>query len=51
MGIMKRIQMEEAEKELARLDQEFEEANPDLVAEGWDRESWEAFEYALEKND
>jgi hypothetical protein len=51
MGIMKRLQMEQAEEEFARLDREFERNHPDLVAEGWDRELWEAFEWALEKDD
>ena len=51
MGLIKRMQMEKAEAELARLDQEFEENNPYLIGEGWDRETWEAFQWALDKDD
>ena len=51
MGITKRILMEEVDQEEARLDREFKEKHPDLVAEGWDREAREAFNDAAEKND
>jgi len=51
MGIMKRIQLEEAEQEIRKLDEEWERANPDLVKQGIDRETWEAFEEACGKDD
>jgi hypothetical protein len=51
MGAVKKHEMERLEAEQARLDAEFAIANPDLIADGWDREDWEAFEYACDKND
>jgi hypothetical protein len=51
MGFMKQYQLEQAELEEARLDEEFARECPDLIAEGWDRETYEAFEWASEKDD
>ena len=51
MGLTKQRQLEDMGEESARLDREFARQRPDLVAEGWDREMWEAYLWAQEKND
>jgi hypothetical protein len=51
MGAVDQGELEDFENEIARLDAEWTLANPDLVAQGWDREDWEAFEHSLEKDD
>lgn len=52
MGIMKKIQMEEAERErekqLAELKAEADALFPD---EDWDAEDYEAYSLAMEKDD
>lgn len=51
MGFTKKHALEEAEKEWAQLHRDFDDNNPDLVAAGWDYESWNAFMAAIEKDD
>lgn len=41
MGIVKQHQLQEFDEAEAQRDREFAMSRPDLVAEGWDRETWE----------
>jgi uncharacterized protein Smg (DUF494 family) len=51
MGLVKQFELEKFFEEEARLDREWEEANPDLVRQGFDRELDEAWNEALDKDD